>query len=129
MMWKILVVDDDADHLETMVTHLDFSGHEAIPATSGEEAVALAEKERPDIVVMDIYMPNGIDGYEATRRILVNPKTSDIPVIAASHHTDEEVKERALAAGCLRFHRKRQGLSELEAKIQEVMAERQHGTA
>ena len=77
---KVLVVDD-----EEYIQHiLNFSfgaeGYEVVTAADGEEAVAKARNEKPDIIVLDIMMPK-MDGYEACRKLKADPKTKDIPVI------------------------------------------------
>jgi two-component system alkaline phosphatase synthesis response regulator PhoP len=77
---KVLVVDD-----EEYIQHiLNFSfgaeGYEVVTAADGEEAVAKARNEKPDIIVLDIMMPK-MDGYEACRKLKSDPKTKDIPVI------------------------------------------------
>jgi len=77
---KVLVVDD-----EEYIQHiLNFSfgaeGYEVVTAADGEEAVAKARNEKPDVIVLDIMMPK-MDGYEACRKLKSDPKTKDIPVI------------------------------------------------
>ena len=85
-------------------------------ATDGEQGVALAASERPDLVLMDLSLPV-LDGWEATRRIKAAPKTSRIPIIALSAHTMPGDAEKALAAGCDDFDTKPVELPRLLAKI------------
>jgi two-component system OmpR family response regulator len=79
----ILIVDDNADCRELLMWFLQQHGFETISAKSGREAVELAIKGRPGLVLMDLNMP-GIDGYEATRAIHADRHTKGIPVVALS---------------------------------------------
>ncbi len=77
---KILIVDDDKDVLETLGARLSGSGYNVIKAQSGREAVTVAKKERPDLIILDIVMP-GMDGGEAADILKKDPDTADIPVV------------------------------------------------
>ncbi|MFH1305421.1 MAG: response regulator [Candidatus Omnitrophota bacterium] len=77
---KILIVDDDKDVLETLGARLSGSGYNVIKAYSGREAVTVAKKERPDLIILDIVMP-GMDGGEAADILKKDPDTADIPVV------------------------------------------------
>ena len=78
---KVMVVDDNQLLLQALCEHLESKGYDTMVATNGKEAVDRIEKERPDLVIMDIVMPvmNGID---ATKALRANPKHKDIPVVA-----------------------------------------------
>jgi DNA-binding response OmpR family regulator len=80
---KILVVDDEAYIVHILEFSLGMEGFEVVTAFDGEEAVSKAERERPDLVVLDIMMPK-LDGYETCRRLKENDKTKSIPVILLS---------------------------------------------
>ena len=75
------------------------SGYTVIEAADGEVGVAKANSDRPDLILMDIQMPV-IDGYEATRRIKVDPDLNPIPIVAVSLFAMKGDEEKARAAGC-----------------------------
>ncbi len=112
---RVLIVDDQEPFRSAarMVVEMADGFEVAGEAESGEEGVELAAELRPDLVLMDVYLP-GIDGLEATRRIAA---TDDAPrVLVMSTHESEEFAEAAVAAGALAFVPKSQfGLDELEA--------------
>jgi two-component system response regulator VicR len=79
-MTKIMVVDDEPDLLEVVKLILESDGYQVVTASSGQEALNIIEKEKPDLVLLDIIMPK-MDGWEVFSRIKSNIKTHDIPVI------------------------------------------------
>lgn len=113
---KILYVEDNEDNIYMLRSRLTRAGFTVVIATDGEQGVALAASERPDLVLMDLSLPV-LDGWEATRRIKAAPKTSRIPIIALSAHTMPGDAEKALAAGCDDFDTKPVELPRLLAKI------------
>ena len=98
-MAKILYVEDDDDNAYMMTRRLSRRGFEVVVARDGEDALARAAAEAPDLVLMDLGLP-GIDGWEATRRLKANPATRALPVIAVSSHAMKGDREKALEAGC-----------------------------
>jgi two-component system cell cycle response regulator DivK len=76
---RILVVEDHEDTRRIMRDLLSASGYTYIEATTGDEGLAAAQREKPDLILMDIQLP-GIDGYEVTRRIKADPKLKQIPI-------------------------------------------------
>ena len=96
----VLAVDDNEESLRLMACIVERTGHRLILARSGEEAVALAKRQLPDLILMDIKLP-GIDGLEATRRI--RESLPMVPIIAVTAHAMTGDRERFLAAGC-NFH-------------------------
>ena len=90
---EILIVDDIPANLDLLCQALEPRGYNAIAAASGETALKIAERARPDLILLDIMMP-GIDGFETCRRLKANPVTADIPVIfiTAQHETKSIVK-------------------------------------
>ena len=99
MSKRILVVDDQEDLRGVLRDLLTGSGYTVIEAADGEAGVAKAKSDRPDLILMDIQMPV-IDGYEATRRIKVDPDLNPIPIIAVSSFAMKGDEEKARAAGC-----------------------------
>jgi two-component system, cell cycle response regulator DivK len=98
MSRRILVVDDQEDNRRILRDLLTASSFEVIEATTGEDAVALAEAQTPDLILMDIQLP-GIDGYEATRRIKAKPALQAIPLIVVTWYALSGDDAKAFAAG------------------------------
>jgi CheY-like chemotaxis protein len=99
----ILIADDVALNRALVTGYFEGTRHKLIAATNGREAVEQAEKHRPDVILMDMRMPE-LDGYEATKRLKANPDLKDIPVIAvtASSFREEEVRARKACDGFIR---------------------------
>ncbi len=77
---KILVVDDEVNITQILEFSIGAEGYEVITASNGEEAIDMARREQPDLIILDIMMPK-IDGYEACRILKANPLTKGIPVV------------------------------------------------
>ena len=99
MSRRILVVEDQEDNRRILRDLLTSAGYEIIQAENGEEALAAAARERPDLILMDIQLPV-LDGYEATRRIKADPALRAIPVIAVTSYALSGDEDKARAAGC-----------------------------
>src|SRR5919205_2211496 len=97
-MAKILIVEDVEFNVDLLVQLLE-DEYEVITAGDGAQGVDLAERERPDLVLMDLSLPV-MDGWEATRRIKANAALSHIPIIGLSAHAMSGDAEKAMAAGC-----------------------------
>jgi CheY-like chemotaxis protein len=95
----ILVVDDFDDTRLLLRTWLERKGFCVIEAENGNQAVALAESERPDLIIMDLEMPE-LDGLAATRKIRNVKELENVPVVAVSAYGAEQFRDDALAAGC-----------------------------
>jgi CheY-like chemotaxis protein len=95
----VLVVDDFDDTRLMMKLWLEKKGYRVIEAENGEDAVRVAEAERPDLIIMDVEMPVA-DGLTATRHIRRLESLGDVPIIAVSAYGVEEYRDRALRAGC-----------------------------
>jgi len=95
----IMVVDDFDDTRLMMKLWLEKKGYRILEAENGDEAVGLADSERPDLIIMDIEMPHA-DGLDATRRIREHQALREIPIVAVSAYGAEEYRVRALDAGC-----------------------------
>jgi len=87
---RILIVDDVPANLKVLRDAIEPEGYEIFGASSGEVALRIAAKALPDIILLDIMMPNGIDGYEVCRRLKKNEVTADIPVIFITMRDEEE---------------------------------------
>ena len=99
MSKRILVVDDQEDLRGVLRDLLAGSGYTVIEAADGEAGVTKAKSERPDLILMDIQMPV-IDGYEAIRRIKLQPALKPIPIVAVSSFAMKGDEEKARSAGC-----------------------------
>ncbi len=95
----IMVVDDFDDTRLMLKLWLEKKGYRILEAENGEEAVDLANRERPDLIIMDIEMPYA-DGLDATRRIREHQALRETPIVAVSAYGADEYRVRALAAGC-----------------------------
>jgi two-component system, cell cycle response regulator DivK len=94
-----LVVDDFADDRELVAEYLTFKGFAVLTAATAAEAIQIARRVKPKIVLMDLCMP-GVDGCDATRRLKGDPETSSIMVIAVTARAMTEDIQRAFRAGC-----------------------------
>jgi CheY-like chemotaxis protein len=95
----VLIVDDFDDNREMFAEFLQIMGYRVITAATGTEAVDVAVREVPSVVLMDVTLPD-IDGWEATRRITANSRTARVPIIALTGRPSEEAAPAAKAAGC-----------------------------
>lgn len=95
----ILVVDDFDDTRLLLRTWLERKGFEVIEAENGNEAVSQAETKRPNLIIMDLEMPE-LDGLAATRKIRAVKELEKVPVLAVSAYGAEQFRDDALAAGC-----------------------------
>jgi two-component system cell cycle response regulator DivK len=121
MSKRILVVEDQADNRRILRDLFVNAGYELIEAESGEEALTAVTTGRPDLILMDIQLPV-MDGYEATRRIRLNPELKSIPIIAVTSYALAGDEAKALAAGCTAYITKPFSPRSLLAKVQEHLA-------
>lgn len=98
-MPSILVVDDYRDNRNVVELILQDAEYNVISATDGAAGVCKAMDYHPDLILMDLSMPN-LDGWEATRQLKANPQTRNIPVIAFTAQVDDNSVDRAVLAGC-----------------------------
>ena len=99
---KILLVDDEEDIIKMNMLSLIESNYDVVSANEGREALEKAEKENPDLILMDVVMP-GMDGLETLDRLKNNPRTSSIPVIILSGVGEKEAWNKAKASGAADF--------------------------
>ena len=117
----ILVVEDQEDNRRILRDLLGNAGFELIEAESGEDALSAVMARRPDLILMDIQLPQ-MDGYEATRRIKSNPEMKEVPVIAVTSYALTGDDAKALAAGCSCYITKPYSPRALLAKVREYLA-------
>jgi len=116
-MTKILVVENHADMREILVRIFDLMGFTAITSKNGREGVEKALAEKPDLIVMDIMMPE-ISGWEATRILRSNPETKDVPVLAATVLFRPSDLQRCISVGCNDYIVKPFTVKQLRRKIE-----------
>ena len=121
-MRTLLYIEDNDDNLYMLQLRFDvLGGYEIISATDGAAGLAMAAAERPDLILMDLNLPE-VDGWEAARRLKADPATRDIPIIALSAHAMAGDREKALATGCDDFDTKPVEFDRLLAKIEQALA-------
>ncbi|MGI8897234.1 MAG: response regulator [Pyrinomonadaceae bacterium] len=98
----ILVVDDFDDTRLLLKTWLEKKGFNVVEAGNGKQAVEVAQEVRPDLIIMDIEMPE-LDGLAATRKIRSMKELNSIPVLAVSAYGAQQFRADALAAGCSEY--------------------------
>ena len=120
MTKRILVIEDTEDNRQIVRDLLESAGYALIEALDGLEGVAAAEREHPDLILMDIQLP-GIDGYEATRRIRAVPALATVPIIAVTSYALSGDEAKTRAAGCDGYVAKPFSPRQLLAKIREFL--------
>lgn len=120
----VLLVEDTEDNRQMMRRLLELSGYKVVEATNGKEAVEVASRLRPRIILMDLSLPF-VDGLAATRRIRVLPGLDKVPIVAVSAHDTADFHNEALAAGCDAYITKPIDYSELEELVGRLLARQQ----
>jgi DNA-binding response OmpR family regulator len=123
-MAKILVAEDEADIRELVTFMLRFAGYEVLAATNGEDAVLMAFREAPDLVLLDVRMPR-MTGYDACRMIRANPDLRNVPVVFLSAKGQESEVRSGMAAGAEEYLLKPFSPIELANKVKVILA--RHG--
>jgi len=116
----VMVVEDFEDNRFMMRRLLEMSGYHVLEAINGEEAVQLAERERPSLILMDLSLPL-LDGLAATRRIRQHEDLRDVPIVAVSAHDTADFHADALAAGCNDYVTKPIDFDQLEALLNRLL--------
>ena len=117
---KILVVDDSHDAIALMTEWLDRFEYQVITASRGEQALALAQSEAPDVILLDVVMP-GMDGIEVCRRLRADPDTSNIPVILITARSPTEGRAEGLMAGAVDYITKPVNMRDLVLRIEAAL--------
>ena len=119
-MAKVLLVEDNEMNRDMLSRRLARRGYEVVVAEDGEQGIALASQEKPDVILMDMSLPKR-DGWEAAREIKACPDTRCIPVIALTAHAMAGDREKALAAGCDDYDTKPIELTRLLDKMDRLL--------
>ena len=120
-MKKILIVDDRLEVRELVEVTLRVKEYEILQAPSGEEAIEMVKNEKPDLILMDIMMPGGMDGLEATRMIKNDPETKDCSVIMLTAKGQKIDREKGIEAGADDYFVKPFSPLDLIKKVEEVL--------
>lgn len=99
---KVLVVDDEPHIVRLVSFALSNHGFDVIDASDGEQAIEIARRERPDIILMDVMMPV-MDGLEASRRLKGDPETAAIPIVMLSAKSQKYEQAAGLEGGAERY--------------------------
>jgi two-component system, cell cycle response regulator DivK len=119
-MVKVLLVEDNELNLDMLSRRLQKRGYEVVVATDGAQACKKAAGESPDLILMDIGLPD-FDGFEATRRIRADQATAGIPIIALTAQAMDGDREKALSAGCDEHETKPVNLKQLLSKMESLL--------
>jgi two-component system cell cycle response regulator DivK len=122
-MPKILIVEDNEENRDSLSRRLQRRGFEVLIAGDGKVGVAMAQSEKPDLILMDMNMPK-LDGWEATRQIKAAAETQALPVIALTAHAMSGDRDRALGVGCADYHTKPVDFPKLLAQIEAILQNR-----
>jgi PAS domain S-box-containing protein len=117
---RILAVDDEADNLDTLETYLIPRGYDVVRAINGENAMSILNKEKIDLVVLDVRLPD-IDGFEITKHIRQNEITRLLPVILITALSSSEDRIRGIETGCDDFISKPYNAQEVLARIKMLL--------
>ena len=120
MTQTILVVEDQEDNKQILRDLLGSVGIEIVEADNGRDALALAARHKPDLILMDIQLPI-MDGYEATRRIKADPALKSIPIIVVTSYALSGDETKARAAGCDAYVTKPYSPRQLLAAIRKLL--------
>lgn len=120
MKWKVLVVDDMPLNVKILADVLDYKGYQVITAAGGKEGLAKVESEQPDIVLLDVMMPD-LDGYSVCRAIRANPATAVLPIVMVTALDPAQERVKGLEAGADDFLSKPINQPELFARVQSLL--------
>ena len=120
-MAKILIAEDERDIRDLVAFTLRFADHEVFAASNGEEAVELAPRVNPDLILMDVRMPR-MTGYEACKILKADPDLKDIPVVFLSAKGQENEIQQGLASGAEDYLLKPFAPDQLTARVKVILA-------
>ena len=120
---KILIVDDQTEIRRLLEVTLRMENYALFYAESGEKALAIAESERPDLVILDIMLPGDMDGYEVARKLKTNPGTSHTKILMLTALAREENRKAGFGAGADDYVTKPFSPVQLLNKVQTMLEE------
>lgn len=119
-MKKILIIEDHADMRELLTWQVELMGFAALTAKQGNEGLAKARGENPDLIILDIMMP-GMDGWQAARELKADAATQHIPILAATALFRDSDLKTCMDSGCNGYIVKPFTFQELQAKVKEMI--------
>jgi DNA-binding response OmpR family regulator len=120
-MPRLLIVDDESATVDMLSTYLEMNGHETIAAYGGSDALVLVEVEEPDLLILDLMMPD-VEGLEVCRRLRAEEQYQDLPILIVSARTDQETINQAYALGANAYLTKPINLGKLTQEIGRLLA-------
>ena len=118
---KILIVEDNPAHTRLIEMTLRAKNYTILKATNGEEALVIAMKERPDLIIMDLNLPQ-MTGFEVTKKLRENPAFRHTPIIALTAYAMRGDKEKAIESGCDMYMTKPINTRELPKVVAEMLS-------
>jgi twitching motility two-component system response regulator PilH len=115
-----MIVDDSPTEVHVMKTALEKHGYDTVSATSGSECISLAKEVRPDLILMDVVMPD-VNGFQATRTLTRDPSTQSIPVVMVTTKSQDTDRIWGLRQGAVDYLVKPVSASDLVAKAEEII--------
>ena len=120
-MTRILLVEDDEMNRDMLSRRLTKRGYDVAVAVDGKEAVEIAGSLSPDLILMDLSLPE-LDGWDAARLLKASPDTRDVPIIALTAHAMSDDRQKAIEAGCDDYDTKPIQLSRLLEKMRVLLS-------
>ena len=127
MTKKILIVEDNPQSMKLILMTLRPHNYNLLEATDGEEALKIANREKPDLIIMDIQLPK-MNGLELTRRLRQTPALRHIPIVAITAYAMKGDEEKIVKAGCNAYFPKPINTRELPVVIAEMLQQQQRGS-
>ena len=120
---KTILVVDDQDNIRRLI-EISLVGLErkVYGVSSGEKAIDFAQRQKPDLIILDVVMPGGMDGFNALQILKTDPKTQNCPVVMLTARTQESDRNRALASGASAYITKPFKVEALKKKVEEILA-------
>jgi len=119
----VLVIEDNQDNVDVVTRFLVREGYHVVHAADGKQGVALAKAEAPDLILMELSLPE-MNGWDATAAIRANEPTAHVPIIAVTAHALSEDVARAMQAGCDSYETKPVVYPRLMRKIRAMLGEK-----
>jgi CheY-like chemotaxis protein len=121
-MTRILLVEDNETNCDMLQRRLQRHGYEVAEADNGVSGIVAAQRDSPDVILMDLNLPE-MDGWEAARRLKADAMTREIPIIALTAYASEADRAKAIEAGCDDYETKPLDLEQLLKKIRALTRE------
>lgn len=120
--YTVMVVDDNDDVRRLLRKVLEAAGHTVLEAADGDTAMKLAEGTVPDLILMDVRLPGGMDGIEVTSCLREDPRIKRVPIVALTASVTDRDRQQAIAAGCSGFIGKPVDVTSLPDLVEKFVA-------